>query len=113
MNLTFEILGPCPVPQRDDNDPRCVRVIEIAGRLAACDRRFAKWARRVGVAVGSVTSPAQQADLEAELDALVARLYGLTEGQLQHVFATFHRGWKYEARLIAVLEHFDKIATTT
>ena len=33
-------------------------------------------------------------------------LYGLTEDQVEHVFATFHRGWDYEPRLEAVLKHY-------
>jgi hypothetical protein len=47
--------------------------------------------------------------MEAELDALVARLYGLSRSQVEHVFSTFHRGWDYKSRLAAVLEYFDKI----
>jgi hypothetical protein len=48
--------------------------------------------------------------MEAELDALVSHLYGLTRDQVVHIFATFHRGWDYKPRLDAVLEHFDRIA---
>ena len=44
--------------------------------------------------------------LVAELDALVSLLYGLTEDQVEHVFATFHKGWDYEPRLDAVLKHY-------
>jgi hypothetical protein len=60
--------------------------------------------------VGSVKTPEQQTDMEAELDALVSHLYGLTRDQVVHIFATFHRGWDYKPRLDAVLEHFDRIA---
>lgn len=42
----------------------------------------------------------------AELDAVVALLYGLSEEQLAHIFETFHEGWDYELRLKAVLKHF-------
>jgi hypothetical protein len=42
-----------------------------------------------------------------ELDAVVARLYGLTEKQLRHVFETFHEGWEYKARLDATMKHFQ------
>jgi hypothetical protein len=44
----------------------------------------------------------------AELDALAARLYDLTERQLVHIFETFHEGWDYAARLKAVLAHFRR-----
>ncbi len=51
-------------------------------------------------------TPTEKDDLIAELDALVSLLYGLTEDQVEHVFATFHRGWNYEPRLDAVLKHY-------
>ena len=42
----------------------------------------------------------------AELDAVVAHLYSLTEKHLVHIFETFHEGWNYDARLRATLKHF-------
>ena len=42
----------------------------------------------------------------AELDAVVAHLYGLTEKQLVHLFETFHEGWDHEPRLKAVMKYF-------
>ena len=38
-------------------------------------------------------------DLIAELDAVVALLYGLSRPDVEHIFATFHRGWDYRPRL--------------
>ena len=51
-------------------------------------------------------------DLIAELDALVAHLYGLGRSDVEHIFATFHRGWDYGPRLAAVLAHYDRWAAT-
>ena len=109
LHLNFHILNGLPVPQPEVTDPRRVRVVEIAGRLAAVDDRYAEWAAAVGVPVASVSSAAERDDLVAELDALVAGLYGLSRDQVEHVFATFHRGWDNQPRLDAVLEHFDRI----
>jgi hypothetical protein len=53
-----------------------------------------------------VTDPTNKSALTAELDALVALLYGLSEAQTTHVFETFHVGWDYQPRLDAVLEHY-------
>jgi hypothetical protein len=105
-HLNFWILNPLPVPRFDASAPLACRVVETAGRLAARDPRYSVWASQVGVPIGSVTSPAQKDDLIAELDAIVSLLYGLTEDQVEHVFATFHRGWAYESRLDAVLKHY-------
>ena len=90
----------------DIGSPAGGRLVEVAGRLAAVDDRYAEWASEVGVPVGSVNGAGRKDDLIAELDALVSLAYGLSEGQVEHVFATFHRGWKYEPRLEAVLQHY-------
>lgn len=106
LHLTFELLNALPVPAYDADSATASRVSEIAGRLAAVDDRYADWAADVGVPMGSVKTQTEKDDLIAELDALVSLLYGLSEDQVEHVFATFHRGWAYQARLEAVLEHY-------
>jgi hypothetical protein len=106
LTMSFELLSSMPVPAPNGSSLIARRTTEIAGRLAAVDYRFADWAAEVGVPVGSITTAAQKDDLIAELDAVVSLLYGLTEDQVEHVFATFHRGWNYEPRLDAVLKHY-------
>lgn len=103
--LSYELLNPSPVPILQKG-LRQNRLVEISGRLAAVDERYADWASEVGVPVGSVKSPAEKDDLIAELDALVSLFYELSEEQVGHLFATFHRGWKYETRLEAVMQHY-------
>jgi len=88
------------------------QIIDISGRLAAIDKRYAAWAKEVGVPVGSVKTPEEKDALIAELDALVSLLYGLSREQVEQVFATFHRGWDYKPRLEAVLGHYDRWATS-
>jgi len=112
LHLTFDTLGPFPLPRPARDSLLRARVVEIAGRLAAVDYRYRDWAAEVGVPVGSVTDPAAKDDLIAELDAVVAHLYGLSRGDLTHIFATFHRGWDYQPRLTAALAHFDRWATS-
>lgn len=105
-NLNFFIINGFPIVPLVDGDPVHERVVEISGRLAAVDERFNTWAASVGVPVRSVEGQAEKDDLIAELDALVSLLYGLSEDQVGHVFATFHRGWDYQPRLHAVLAHY-------
>jgi hypothetical protein len=125
LKMSFELLNTFPVPWLDsvtgrrltnstesddlppDLRPVRARVVEVAGCLAAVDDRYEIWATAVGVPVGSVKSAAEKDDLIAELDALVSLLYGLARGQVEQVFATFHRGWDYKPRLAAVLTHYD------
>jgi len=108
LSMSFEALAPMPIPRPPASDGRRARIIEVAGRLASRDDRFSAWADAVGVPIATV-SAVEQDDLEAELDALVSRLYGLSRGQVEHVFATFHRGWDYGPRLEKVLGYFDAL----
>ena len=110
LSMTFHILNNFPIPDADiDNDPVAAQVVQIAGRLAAVDERYAEWAAEVGVPVGSVRDEATKQDLICELDACVAHLYGLDESDLAVVYETFHKGVDYAARHAAVLEHFRSI----
>ncbi|RZU13984.1 hypothetical protein EV645_4844 [Kribbella rubisoli] len=106
LHLNLHIFKGLPIPPYEPSSAICARTVRIAARLAAVDDRFEDWAATVGVPVGSVKTHVEKADLVAELDALVGLLYDLTEEQVEHVFATFHRGWNYESRLDAVLKHY-------
>lgn len=108
VTMSFALLNAMPVPRPPEPSEMRDRVVEVAGRLAAVDDRYAEWAAAVGVATGSVTTAAERADLIAELDAVVSLLYGLTRDQVVHVFETFHRGWDYGPRLDAVLFYYDQ-----
>ena len=111
LNLGFYIFNNLPVPDVGSYPPGSVeaRVVEIAGRLASPNDRFADWATNVGVSVGSVKSESEKQDLIHELDACVARLYGLDEDDLAVLYATFHTNTDYSERLTAVLEHFRRL----
>lgn len=107
-HVSYQLLNAFPVPRPERGEPRRERVIAIAGRLAAIDERYADWASAIGVEVGSVADE-ETAELLAEIDALVAHLYGLDSEDLSHIFETFHRGWDYQPRLELVLSYFDRI----
>lgn len=109
MSLNFHILNNFPVPDPGEGDSVRDRVVEIAGRLAAVDERFAEWAAEVGVEVGSVSEDSVKQDLICELDACVAHLYDLDEGDLAVVYETFSETVDYSERHAAVLTHFRKL----
>lgn len=109
VSMNFHILNAFPIPRPERDDSLRNEVVEIAGRLAACDERFSEWAAEVGVPVGSVSED-EKPGLIARLDAAVALLYGLDEDDLRVVYSTFHEGWDYEARLTAVLEHYRELS---
>ena len=109
LHLTFDILNSLPIPGLDpESYPITTRVIEIAGRLAAVDDRFADWAADVGVPVGSAVDEVTKSDLLCELDACVAHLYGLDESDLAVIYETFHEPTDHSERQAAVLQHFRR-----
>jgi hypothetical protein len=109
-NFTGAVVQPFPVPAVGSDDPMRRRIEQSAGRLAAVDDRFAHWARAVGVEVSSVEDPKERERLVAEIDAAVARLYGLSEEDVRTIFETFHEGWDYRPRLALTLEMYGALS---
>ena len=102
-----EILGGLSVPEAGD-DPVSRRVVEIAGRLAAVDDRYADWAEEAGVTVGSL-EPGEREELLDELDACVAVLYGLDADDVTILYDTFGRPGQWDVRRDAVLTHHRRL----
>ena len=107
LNLNFFIINPFPIPRPDRGSRSWERTVQLAGRLACPDKRFAQWAAAVGVKCGPLPADEKE-DMIHELDAVVAHLYGLSESQLVHIFETFHEGWDYQDRLDGVRRHFHE-----
>jgi hypothetical protein len=105
--LKVHVISPFPIPRPDADSPLRKRVVELAGRLACPDDRFADWASEVGVECGPLEEGEKQ-DMIHELDAVVAHLYGLTKDHFTHIFETFHVGWDYHERLDTTLKHFKQ-----
>lgn len=109
INVNFFIFNPFPIPRPEHDSSLRNKVIELSGRLASPDERFADWAAAVGVECGPLKEDLKN-DKIHELDAVVAHLYGLSREHLIHIFKTFHEGWDYKPRLNAVLQHYDSWA---
>ena len=111
LSLNFHIFNSLPIADPGSGHPVRDRVVEIAGRLAAVDERFAEWAAEVGVPVGSANDEATKTDLIHELDACVAHLYGLDEDDLEVIYTTFDekRPDRYLGRHAAVLDCFRRL----
>jgi hypothetical protein len=113
FSVAVESLNALPVPLPSPAQEHLAdRIVQIAGRLGAVDKRYAGWAKDVGVPTGSVTTSTEQEALISELDAVVGILYGLSPDDLTTVFRTFHRGWDYAPRLARVLAHYADWATS-
>ena len=109
-SVALFIMNSFPIPRPDRENILWQRVVQLAGRLACPDNRFADWANKVEVNCGPMDE-SEKEDHIYELDAVVAHLYGLSQAQLVHIFETFHDGWDFEQRLSAVLRHYQSWKT--
>ncbi len=112
IHLNYYILNSLPVPRPARSDPRWRRVVELAGRLAAIDERYAAFANEVGVDVGPLASGTKAAFI-AELDAVVAHLFGLERDELEAMFEDFPAtdAGLSPGRRAAILTRFDEWAS--
>ena len=102
-NLNYFILDMLTFPP-PDNTP-WQRIGTLAARLSCIDERFADFAVDAGVECGPLTD-ARRHDMRAEIDALVARAYGLTEDELRFIFTDFTEHAVSVAYRELVLEKF-------
>jgi hypothetical protein len=85
-------------------------MVQAAGRLACPDKRFASWAKSVGVEHGAL-KPDEKQELVDRVDATSVLLYGLTETELETVFSTFHEGWDWKPGHARVLAEYRRLKT--
>jgi hypothetical protein len=112
VNLGYFILNSLPVPRPPRDDPSWAHVVGLAGRLASIDERYAEFAAAVGVPAGPL-DPTEKAAMIAELDAVVAHLYGLERAELELMFEDFPatEAGVSPGRRAAILVRFDRWAT--
>jgi hypothetical protein len=90
-NLTMFFIYQCPVPRLDRSDAHFGLIVQRAARLTCTSIEFDDLAKAVGLEsyLDGATDPTERAKLRAELDGLVAHLYGLTEIEFVHILETF------------------------
>ncbi len=107
LSMNFWIINSFPLPRLAKDHPLRERVVQLAGRLAACDARFKTWSKSIGVDCGPLKGELKQ-DMVNELDAVVAHAYKLSAQDVAHIFETFHEGWNYAEQLSATMLHFKR-----
>jgi hypothetical protein len=105
VHLTFSVFNCLPCPRVSADHGLYKELVASAGRLASPDKRFAKWAKAVGVEYGPL-KPEEKQELVDIIDATAALLYGLSEQELETVFETFHEGWDWKPDHTRVLAKY-------
>ena len=88
LNMFYVYQVPMP---RDGATEHAPRITHRAARLICTTPEFDDLAKAVGLRShrDGATDPAERARLRAELDGLVAHLYGLSEAEFAHILTTF------------------------
>ena len=110
INLTFSVFNCLPCPRVSSESALYKELVAASGRLACPDKRFAKWAKAVGVECGPL-KPEEKQELVDRVDAAAALLYGLSEQELETVFETFHEGWDWKPDHARVLAEYRRLKT--
>jgi hypothetical protein len=90
-NLSTFYIYQLPIPRLTESDAAFAPIVERAAKLICTTPAFDDLARDVGLVdhTRGVTDPAERARLRAELDGLIAHVYGLTEDEFRHILGTF------------------------
>ena len=80
-----------PVPRLVEGEPYFNEIVERAAKLICTTPEFDDLAQEVGLGShqNGVTDETERAKLRAELDGMIAHLYGLTEDEFKHILSTF------------------------
>ncbi|MDZ7991986.1 MAG: Eco57I restriction-modification methylase domain-containing protein [Nostoc sp. EfeVER01] len=90
-HLSFFFVYATPVPRLTKNDRSFNDIVQRAAKLICTTPEFDELAQEVGLGSHQqdVTDEAERAKLRAELDGMVAHLYGLTEDEFSYILTTF------------------------
>lgn len=86
-NINMFYVYQLPIPRLTESDPVFRPIVERAARLICTTPEFDELAQEIGVT--GTTDSVERAQLRAELDGIIAHVYGLTEDEFRHILGTF------------------------
>jgi hypothetical protein len=90
-NMNMFYVYQIPMPRLTNANSTFHTIVERAAKLICTSPEFDELAKEVGLGShnNGVSEPLERARLRAELDGLIAHLYGLTEAEFAHILTTF------------------------
>ena len=90
-NINMFYVYQLPVPRLTEKDPYFQEIVERAAKLICTTAEYDELAKEVGLGSheNGITDERERGKIRAELDGIIAHLYGLTEGEFSHILSTF------------------------
>ena len=90
-NMNMFYVYQIPVPRLASGDAAFDPIVNRAARLICTAPEYDDLAKEVGIGlrIKGVDDSHERSQLRAELDGLIAHLYGLTEAEFAHILTTF------------------------
>ncbi|MDB9538412.1 Eco57I restriction-modification methylase domain-containing protein [Anabaenopsis arnoldii] len=90
-NLNMFFVYQLPVPRLTEGDKYFNDIVERTAKLICTTPEFDELAQEVGLEShkNGVTNETERAQMRAELDGIIAHLYGLTEAEFSYILTTF------------------------
>ncbi len=90
-HVSFFFVENLPIPRLTENDLYFNEIVTRAAKLICITPEFDDLALEIGLGShhNGVSDPADRAKLRAELDGMIAHLYGLTEDEFSYILTTF------------------------
>lgn len=87
-NINMFYIYELPIPRFTDGDPYFNEIVERCGKLICTTPEFDDLMKVLGVSEGMTDSEERQR-LQCQIDAYVARIYGIARDELKHILSTF------------------------
>ncbi|MEA5577192.1 Eco57I restriction-modification methylase domain-containing protein [Anabaena sp. UHCC 0451] len=90
-NINMFYIYQLPVPRLTEKDAYFNEIVERAAKLICTTPEYDELAKEVGLEShkNGITDERERGKIRAELDGIIAHLYGLTEGEFSHILSTF------------------------
>jgi hypothetical protein len=90
-NMNMFYVYQLPVPRLTEKDPYFQEIVERAAKLICTTPEYDELVKEVGLGShkNGITDERERGKIRAELDGIIAHLYGLTEGEFSHILSTF------------------------
>ena len=90
-HLDMHFMYSLTIPRLTEKDPFFQEIVERAAKLICTTPEYDELAKEVGLEShkNGITEERERGKIRAELDGIIAHLYGLTEGEFSHILSTF------------------------